>query len=235
MKSDKQDPKWVLPALAGTAIAGMLWATTGTARASPNPRPNTGHGPKKPRRRGCTCTKYIYLFREFGLPLGIPTTYMQALACRESTCDPLDQEDPAWGLMQITGSVRRSEPRLDGKPGRHTRPELLDPRISVYLCTRTLARAMRVLKSVGMPPAWNDPKWVGLLTAGWNAGYSRSRGVGLVIRYLVDQGWRKQDIDIHTIYNHAKQAGAVKYLWKFPKRPKWWASVVRLYFRLAKQ
>ena len=230
MSNDDKGPTWILPALAGTVITGVLWATTGEAKASDQPSK-----PDKRRRGGCTCEKYLYLFREFGLPLGIPPTYLQALACRESSCNPLDSKDPAWGLMQITGSVRGSEPRLDGKSGIHLRDELLDPRVSVYLCTRTLGRAIRTLKALGLPPRWTDPKWVGLLTAGWNAGYSRSRGLGLVVKHLLDHGWRASDIDIDAIHTHAERAGGIKYLWQYPKRPKWWRSVVRLYFKLAKQ
>lgn len=175
------------------------------------------------------------MFREYATPLGIPVAYMQALACRESTCNPLDREGDAWGLMQITEVVRCDEPREDGKPGRYEREELFDPRISVFLCTRVLAKTVRVLNMVGIKTDWRDPVWVGLVTAGWNAGYSLKSGVGLVVRYLKARGWKVKDIDNKVIHENAKKAGASYWLWAEAGRLEWWETVVRMYFKISKE
>ena len=230
--SDNQDTnEGLLWALAGVGVAGLVWGITGGVDPAQGPNSTeTGR-----RTRDCTCRRYVHLFREFGRPLGIPTAYLQALACRESRCNPNDREGPAWGLMQITPIVQQSERRLDGKPGIYRRDELFDPRISVYLCTRTLGRAMRVLSSLGFPPDWTNPKWVSLLTAGWNAGYSRKAGVGLVLTYLLQRNRRRETIDSDVIHRYAERAGATPHLWQVPGRPLWWRSVVRLYFTLIQQ
>lgn len=216
---DGKTAGWIMAALAGTAVAGFFWSRGG---CKPNPQGHPGN---------CDCHCYAHLFREYGAPLGIPVRYLHALACRESSCDPLDRKGPAWGLMQVTEVVRCSEARIDGKPGVHTREELLNPRISVFLCTRILGKTIRTLNSLGVTTNWNNKRWVGLVTAGWNAGYSMRGGLGRVIKYLVKRGWEIGDIDIDVVYQHAQSAGATRFLWEFPKRRKWWHSVVRLYFQ----
>lgn len=219
---------WILAGAAGVAIAGVLYATRASAATRPAASRPTAGG-------RCTCSTFRYLFREYGLPLGIEPLYLQALACRESSCDSGDRNGPAWGLMQITEVVRKGHDRMDGKPGKYTREELLDPRVSVYLATRVIANAMRVLDSLGFPANWPDPSWVGLLTAGWNAGYSHRGGIGRVIRHLLDQGVSRRHIDIDLIHERARDAGATRFLWQFPKRLKWWHSVVKLYFYMRQQ
>lgn len=216
---------WALPALTGLAVVGWLWFAPEPERSRPTLR-------RSPRRRRCDCTRYIGLFEEYGEPRGIPTAYLRALACRESTCDPGDRKGPAWGLMQITEVVRRSEDREDGRDGRYSRPELLDPAVSVFLCTRVLGKTMKILNRLGIETDWHDSKWVGLVTAGWNAGYSLRGGLGLTVKYLLREGWRPDEIDIVVVHEHAERAGATRFLWKFPHRLKWWRSVVELYFRM---
>ena len=216
---------WALPALAGLVLTGWLWLAPGPDQSQATPR-------RSQRRRRCDCKRYIGLFEQYAAPLGIPVAYLQALACRESSCDPGDRKGPAWGLMQITEVVRRNEAREDGKDGRYSRSELLDPAVSVFLCTRILGKTIKILNGLDIETDWQDPRWVGLVTAGWNAGYSLRGGLGLTVKYLLRQGWRPDEIDIVAVHEHAERAGATRFLWKFPRRLRWWRSVVDLYFRI---
>jgi soluble lytic murein transglycosylase-like protein len=177
--------------------------------------------------RGCSCERYLPLFEEFGRRFRIPPAFLRALACRESSCRADNKSRYAWGLMQITESVRLAVPRERGV-GFYGRAELLIPRVSLYLCCRTLQNVITTYAAVGEPARWNDPRWVSLVVAGWNGGYSRRGGVARVISYLRERGITPT---IDAVHAHARAAGAVKYL-AMPDRLAWWRSVVTLYLAL---
>ncbi|MGE0403410.1 MAG: hypothetical protein AB7T06_42285, partial [Kofleriaceae bacterium] len=75
---------------------------------------------------------------------------------------------------------------------------------------------------------WDNPRFVELLTFGWNAGFSEAGGVGRVARYLEKLG--AIDITLDQITAHARVAGASKHLSNQAKVA-WCKSVVALYLR----
>ena len=183
---------------------------------------------RPPRRTGaCTCSRFGALFAEYGRRFGIPPTFLAVLACRESDCNPRDRKGPAWGLMQITESVRRSVPRERGR-GHYERAQLLTPRISVYLCAITLRNIVRTYQAVGVAPAWRSRAYVELVAAGWNAGYSRAAGVGRVLAYLREN---KLPLTARAVHAHARAAGATRFLWAFPARLAFWEGIASAYMR----
>jgi len=187
-------------------------------------------GAARAGKSACTCAAYRPLFAEYGGPLGIPVSFMCALACRESRCNPSSQDGPAWGLMQIVEVVRRSIARQGGAASsRYTRPELLQPRVSVYLAVQTMRNVLRAFAQVGEPAQWKNPRWVGLFVAGWNAGYSLKAGVAGVVRWLKARGLAATVENVHA---YGRQAGAVEWIWKHPHRLTWWRSVVDKYREL---
>lgn len=168
-------------------------------------------------------------FREYGG--GLPVAYLRALAKRESNLNPREQKDPAWGLLQVIEVVRRDF--NDRHRTRYAREDLLDPRINVTIASdllrRIIASYARNHPSVpNLRADWNNPRFVELLTFGWNAGYSERGGVGLVAHYLERQG-RHQDITIDTIHATARAAGASRHL-SDAKKVAWCKGVARLYF-----
>ena len=79
---------------------------------------------------------------------------------------------------------------------------------------------------------WGDPRHVEILTFGWNAGWSQSRGVGRVLQELERQGLTSRAITIEKVVEVAATMGST--VSKFVKRPDkrdWSKSVVRLYLR----
>lgn len=208
------------------ALVGLLLAAAALGRG----QTESVAPPAKGKRSPCTCVEHGLLFRRYGEPYGIPEAYLRALACRESRCKADDNTAPARGLMQITEIVRKSIPR-PGTSELYTQADLLNPEVNVYLCCKTLSNAMHALKAVGEPPNWGDPRWVGLLTAGWNAGYSVKGGVARVVKYLKQHGL---PANIDNVYKYGQAAGAVKWLWSVPHRLPWWRSVVQLYQEMSR-
>ena len=75
---------------------------------------------------------------------------------------------------------------------------------------------------------WNNPRFVELLTFGWNAGYSEPGGLGRVARVLESHGIT--DITADLIRGNADYAGATKHLTE-PARLAWSKAVARRYFQ----
>lgn len=171
--------------------------------------------------------KFDPIFAEYGH--GLPVAYLRALAKRESNLNPNETQDPAWGLMQVIEVVRQDYNKRHGTS--HTRGELLDPATNVTIATDLLARIIdsyqRNHPSVpNLQVDWGNPRFVELLTFGWNAGYSERGGVGRVARYLEQRGVTNLTLD--TIHENARAAGASRHL-SNAKKVRWTKSVVALY------
>ncbi len=75
---------------------------------------------------------------------------------------------------------------------------------------------------------WANPRFVELLTFGWNAGFSEVGGVGLVASHLERRGITELTIDL--VHQTAPAAGASKYL-ADATSVRWCKSVAALYAR----
>jgi hypothetical protein len=159
----------------------------------------------------------------------IPIEFLRALARRESDLNPEERTGPAWGLMQVVEVVRKDFNQAHGT--RYTRQDLLDPAINVAIACWLLRFiiAQYAKHQDGVPNLradWNNPRFVALVVAGWNAGFSASGGVLKVVRHLKARGIT--DITIDLVFQHARAAGAVRHLSNAAKL-RWCKSVVRLY------
>ena len=159
----------------------------------------------------------------------IPVEYLRALVMSESGMQAGAQSGPGWGLMQVVEVVRRDYNRAQGT--RHQRADLLDPAINVAVGVWLLRRiissyARHHPDSPNLRADWSNPRFVELLTFGWNAGWSETGGVGRVARYLEARG--RHDMTIDLVHQHAIAAGASRHLSRADKVA-WCKKVVALY------
>ena len=90
-----------------------------------------------PRPRGRPVSrKYDELFSRYGR--GLPLAYLRSLGKRESNLNPLDQEGPAWGLLQVIEVVRRDFNKRNDTD--YSRRDLLVSRINISIATDLLRR-----------------------------------------------------------------------------------------------
>lgn len=172
-------------------------------------------------------TRFDPLFAKYGG--SIPVAYLRALAQRESGMNPNANagKAAAQGLLQIVTVVRDSYNDRHGTS--YTRDDTLNPELNVKMATELLKRIITGYKrhpSKNLQEDWNNPAFVQLLTAGWNAGYSEGGGVGKVATYLEKRGI---PVTPTSVYANAAAAGAVGYL-SDAARAKWHRSVADLYF-----
>ncbi|MFT3695817.1 MAG: transglycosylase SLT domain-containing protein [Kofleriaceae bacterium] len=161
----------------------------------------------------------------------VPLAYVRALVERESDGRPNAQTGSAVGLMQIIPVV------LDDYNKRHGSTyqiaQLIDPEINAAIgceLLRLIARSYRTnhARIANFQTDWSNPRFVELLTFGWNAGFSEAGGVGRVARYLEQLG--AVDITLDLVAAHARVAGASRHLSNSAKVA-WCKSVVALYLR----
>jgi soluble lytic murein transglycosylase-like protein len=169
------------------------------------------------------------IFAEHGH--GLPVAFLRALGKRESNLDPGETKDPAWGLLQIIEVVRRDYNERHGTS--YARRDLLDPVVNVKIGADLLTRIIHSYAQnhpnlPNLQPDWENPRFVELLTFGWNAGYSERGGVGRVARYLEQRGVTNLTID--TIFENARAAGATRHL-SNPNKVRWSKGVAALYVR----
>ncbi len=175
------------------------------------------------------------IFREEGK--GLPLPFLRALAYSESRNNPNQASGPAWGLLQVginenAGNVLKSYNKRHGTD--YTRRDVLDPRVNVRIAGELLRTIVRMFKAEGLEPNWDNGNFIGLVTAAWNAGYSRKVGVVHTIRFLKKNGI---PVTLAAVYqNTPKAAPKTKAGRAFikrmaqPKRQKWHRSVVRRTF-----
>ncbi len=163
----------------------------------------------------------------------IPIEYLRALAMRESGMKAGAKGRAAWGLLQVTETVRRHYNKTNGTA--YARERLLEPAINVAIATWLLriiidSYQRRAQDVPNLRADWSNPRFVELLAYGWNAGWSSAKGggVGSVVDWLQTKGAR--DIDIDLVHEHARGAGASVHL-RNPAKVSWCKGVAALYLR----
>lgn len=182
-----------------------------------------------PVSRGLASRTFDSIFAAHGH--GIPVPYLRALALRESSMNPRSSSGPAWGLLQVIEVVRQDYNQRTG--AKFTRQDLLNPAINVTIAASTLAiiaksYAKNHPRVANLQTNWNNPRFIELLTFGWNAGWSERGGVGRVATFLDQRGVLDQTID--TIHQASRAAGASPHLANAAK-VRWSKSVAAQYFR----
>lgn len=161
----------------------------------------------------------------------VPLEYLRALVERESDGRPEARTSSAIGLMQIVPVVLTDYNKRHGTA--YQGAQLVDPATNVAIGCELLRLIIGSYRKnhpriPNLQADWSNPRFVELLTFGWNAGFSEAGGLGRVARYLEQLG--SIDIAIDQVSAHAKLAGASKYL-SNPAKVAWCKSVVALYLR----
>lgn len=160
----------------------------------------------------------------------LPLEYVRALAYWESGMNPNDTEGGAHGILQIVPVLLRDFNRNHNT--KIKRSELLDPdkntRIACWLLNRIAVFYAPLGRTApNFREDWNNPHFVELLTAGWNAGFSRY-GLIAVAKRLIAQGIT--NITVDDIQREARVEGSERYL-ALEKRLRWWKKVGAEYVR----
>jgi hypothetical protein len=232
--------------LAGLGVGGMWWMgrklgaekrarlaaehadACAKACARPSPRPANARRLAN-ASTGLAPRTFDQIFAAYGH--GIPVPYLRALALRESGMNARSSDGPAWGLLQVIEVVRQDFNQRTGAT--YTRQDLLNPIVNVSIASSALATIVESYARNhphvhNLQPDWFNPKFVELVTFGWNAGWSERGGVGRVSTFLEQRGVLDQTID--TIHQAARAAGASQHLSNAAKVA-WSKSVVAQYLR----
>lgn len=139
---------------------------------------------------------------------GIPVEYLQALAHQESRTNPKEMKDACWGLLQVCPTVLTSYNKRFGT-SYQMGVEMLEARLNVRVACELIGRIPGFY--VSQHPAafpggfsWSNRRHVDLLTQGWNAGWSESRGVSGAIGLLLDWGYSADQITAAAIAKASK-------------------------------
>ncbi len=183
-----------------------------TSPLTPAPKPSAGTTAPTPTRNGPTepiPRTFDPMFAREGL--GLPVAYLRALAAHESDLNPAAATGPAWGLLQIVEIVRRDYNERRG--ANHPRAELLIADVNVRIAADALATIADSYRTNHHAPNlhedWQNPRFVELLTFGWNAGWSERAGVGRVARYLESSN---VEVTIESVHAAARFVGAASAL-----------------------
>ena len=159
----------------------------------------------------------------------LPLAFMRSLAYNESSMNPLESRDPAWGLMQVVPVVRESYNQRFGTA--HTQRDLLDPAVNVKIASELLNRIARQFQgqhgdAPNMRINWRNPEFVKLVVAGWNSGYSEQAGVGRVASYLKARGL---PVTHDNVFKYAGAARATRHL-QNPTKYNWQRRVADTFY-----
>ena len=163
----------------------------------------------------------------------LPLAYVRALVERESDGRPdVRTGRGAVGLMQIVPVVLADYNKRHGIT--YQTSDLVDPATNVAIGCELLRLIVESYRKnhphvPNLQPDWNNPRFLELLTFGWNAGFSEAGGVGRVARYIEQLGGAN-DITLDLVTAYAELAGASKHL-SNPAKVAWCKSVVALYQR----
>ncbi len=163
---------------------------------------------------------------------GIPLAYIRTLVERESDGRPSVQTGSAVGLMQIVPVVLADYNKRHGTT--YQSAQLVEPATNVAMGCELLRLIVESYRKnhprvPNLQPDWSNPRFVELLTFGWNAGFSEAGGVGRVASYLEQLGGAN-DITLDLVTAYAQLAGASKHL-SNPAKVAWCKSVAALYQR----
>jgi len=159
---------------------------------------------------------------------GIPVPFLRALAKNESGFNPHDTKGPAWGLLQVVEVVRREHNQRSSVP--HSRQELLNPRINAKVACGLIKRIVRLYEQWHpdiFPVDWTNKNHVALVVFGWNAGYSKAKGVGYLLYELKARGETASAINIYHLAQEDEHAS--RFL-RMAGRLRWTMRVVQDYF-----
>ncbi len=181
-------------------------------------------GPTQPISRA-----FDPLFLAFGPTL--PASYLRALAAHESDMHPDAGSGPGRGLFSIVDVVL-----ADFNERHHTHfvvADLFKPVVNVQIGADTLGRIVDSYAKnhpdvPNLREDWNHPRFVELVTFGWNAGFSERGGVGRVAAFLARQG--RRDLTIDIVAANAAAAGATAHLTN-PNKARYCRDVVATYLR----
>ena len=177
-------------------------------------------------------TRFDTLFSSLSGGL-IPTAFLRVLSFHESSLNPdaVTPSSHATGLFQTTQTVIDEYNLHHGT--KHTLEDAKDPTLSTKIGTELLAQIVsgyRKNHPRSLATNWADPRFIGLLVAGFNAGYSERGGVGKVVGELERAGIPAERITVDTVAQAAKSAGASKYLSQ-PDRLRYWKAVTASYLK----
>ena len=159
---------------------------------------------QKNSSKGSMTRAFDKIFEEEGR--GLPVPFLRALAKHESSSDPSEAKGPAWGLLQV-GIDKRAGNVLKSYNERHGeslhKVDMLNPRLNVRVAADLLSRIVELYKAEGLKADWTNGNWIGLVVAGYNAGYSRKVGVIHTIRFLKSRGI---PITLSAVYANTPEA-----------------------------
>ncbi|MCB9563140.1 MAG: transglycosylase SLT domain-containing protein [Kofleriaceae bacterium] len=164
---------------------------------------------------------------------GLPVPYLRTLAMFESDMKPrqLERRSSAAGLLQVVDVVRVGFNSRHGTA--YERRDLLDPAINIQVASDLLARIAAGYERYhpdvpNLRTDWTNPRFVELLTFGWNAGFSERAGVGSVVAALTARG--QHDVTIDDVFRAARSAGASDNL-SNPRKLQWTKRVAAQHLR----
>lgn len=166
----------------------------------------------------------------------LPPAYLRALVEYESGGNPRDvnPDSGAAGLLQITrGALRDYNEREATK---FDATDLLDPDLNLAIGVALLRRIIdsyRTNHPDSLAPDWRSPRWVSLLTLGWNAGYSEKAGVGAAVRKLEAAGVPPDRITADAVSQLAGRAEGLSRYLAMPSRVAWAKRVTQKFSKAA--
>jgi hypothetical protein len=170
------------------------------------------------------------LFAAFGPTL--PTAYLRALAAHESNMQPTGINGAGRGLFAVV-AIKLQD--FNQRHGTHfSLDDLMNPVVNVQVAAGFLRDAVVASYAKNHPDVanlredWSNPRFVELMTLGWNAGYSELAGVGRVAAFLEHQG--RRDITLDLVQANASAAGASPTL-ADPRRARFCRDVTATYLR----
>ncbi|MCB9830277.1 MAG: transglycosylase SLT domain-containing protein [Planctomycetes bacterium] len=207
-----------------TRVAASTTRAAGAATA-----PHTPTTARPPGQAALASRGFDPVFASYGH--GLPVSYLRALALRESDLNPRAVTGSAVGLLQVIDIVRRGFNERHGT--RYARRDLFDPAINVTIGTDVLTRIVDAYERFhpdvpNLRADWDNPRFVELLTFGWNAGFSERAGVGHVVDVLTARGQR--DLTIDDVHRAAKGAKASPHL-SNPAKVRFAKAVTAQYLR----
>jgi hypothetical protein len=170
------------------------------------------------------------LFAAFGPT--IPTAYLRALAAHESQLRPDAISGAARGLFAVVPIKLKD---FNARHGTHfSLDDLMNPVVNVEVAAGFIRDAIVASYAKNHPDVpnlredWTNPRFVELVTLGWNAGYSERGGVGRVVAFLELHG--NHDITLDLVQANARAAGASSAL-SDPRRARFCRDVTATYTR----
>lgn len=167
----------------------------------------------------------------------IPVAYLRTLGYFESRLNPkgTTPRSSARGLMQVVSMVRKDYNERHGT--NYTPDDLFNPDINVKIAADLLNRIVTAYANYlpdTLSPDWTSPRYVTLVTLGWNAGYSRAAGVQFIAKKLREEGVPPGEITAQRVIAASKRVGANNKWSKYDMAAKlaWAKRITNTYLRL---